>query len=177
MPAVDADARAITKPQVRPFVEVRKGFTSFRDNDVIVAKITPCFENGKAAICRGLMNGLGFGSTEFHVLRSTGAALPEYVYYFTDQESFRDDGAANMTGSVGQKRVPVSWLASVEIPLPPLAEQRRIVAKVEELFGRLNSARERLAKVPTLVKRFRKAVLAAACSGQLHGGLAGGGTA
>ncbi len=167
MPAVSADARAVAHPQIRSFSEVRKGFTSFRDNDVILAKITPCFENGKAAVCRGLLNGIGFGSTEFHVLRSTGAVLPEYIYHFTRQDSFLRDGEANMTGSVGQKRVPANWLASVAIPLPPLAEQRRIVAKVEELLGRMNGARERLAKVPTLLKRFRQSILAAACSGQL----------
>lgn len=167
MPAVDADARAITNPQVRPFAEVRKGFTSFRDNDVILAKITPCFENKKAAVCRGLSNGLGFGSTEFHVLRSNGSVLPEYVYHFTRQESFLRDGESNMTGSVGQKRVPAGWLASVAIPLPPLAEQGRIVAKVEELLGRVSAARARLAKVPALLKRFRQSILAAACSGQL----------
>src|SRR5205823_1940411 len=69
-PAVDADAGAITKPQLRPFTEVRKGFTAFRNEDVIHAKITPCMENGKAAVARGLSNGLGFGSTEFHVFRS-----------------------------------------------------------------------------------------------------------
>jgi type I restriction enzyme S subunit len=167
MPAVDADARAITNPQSRAFAEVRKGFTSFRDNDVILAKITPCFENGKAAACRGLLNGLGFGSTEFHVLRSTGAMLPEYVYHFTRQDSFLRDGAANMTGSVGQKRVPAAWLGSVTVPLPPIAEQRRIVAKVEELLGRVGAARERSARLPVLLKRFRQSLLAAACSGQL----------
>ena len=167
MPAVDADAGAITAPQSRVFATVRKGFTSFRDGDVIVAKITPCFENGKAAICRGLLNGLGFGSTEFHVLRSNGAVTPEYLYHFVRQESFRRDGAENMTGSVGQKRVPADWISSVVIPLPPAAEQKRIVAKVEALLARVSAARERLAKVPTLLKRFRQSVLAAACSGQL----------
>ncbi len=167
MPAVDADARAITNPQVRAFEEVRKGFTSFRDNDVIVAKITPCFENGKAAICRGLVNGLGFGSTEFHVLRADGAVLPEYVYRFVQQDSFLRDGEANMTGSVGQKRVPAVWLGSLRIPLPPLAEQRRIVAQVEALLARVQAARTRLGKGPALLKRFRQSVLAAACSGQL----------
>jgi len=167
MPAVDAEARAITRPQVRTFDEVRKGFTSFRDNDVILAKITPCFENGKAAICQGLLNGLGFGSTEFHVLRSSGAVLPEYVYRFVQQDSFLQDGKANMTGSVGQKRVPAAWLGSIDLPLPPLAEQRRIVAQVEALLARVQAARARLAKVPALLKRFRQSVLAGACSGQL----------
>ncbi len=167
MPAVDADAGAITNPLVRTFAEVRKGFTSFRDNDVILAKITPCFENGKSAICRGLLNGLGFGSTEFHVLRCMGAVLPEYIYHYARQESFRREGAEKMTGSVGQKRVPADWISNVELPVPPLAEQRRIVAKVEELLARVNAARHRLAKVPIILKRFRQSVLATACSGQL----------
>jgi type I restriction enzyme S subunit len=167
MPAVDADAGAITSPLPRAFSQVRKGFTAFANEDVIVAKITPCFENGKAALCRGLTNGLGFGSTEFHVLRSTGVVLPEYVYHFVRQESFRRDGEANMTGSVGQKRVPAEWLKSVEIPFPPLAEQRRIVAKVEAVLARVSAARQRLAKAPALLKRFRQSVLAAACLGKL----------
>ena len=89
MPAVDEEQGAITAPHTRPFAEVRKGYTAFRENDVIMAKITPCMENGKAAIARGLTNGLGFGSTEFHVLRSTGAALPELLYHFILRESFR----------------------------------------------------------------------------------------
>ena len=76
---------------------MRKASPLSRNEDVIVAKITPCFENGKAAICRGLTNGLGFGSTEFHVLRCTDAVIPEYIYHFVRQESFRRDGEANMT--------------------------------------------------------------------------------
>lgn len=100
-------------------------------------------------------------------MRPTGAALPELLYHFTRQERFLREGQANMTGSVGQKRVPAAWLSKVAIPLPPLAEQKRIVAKVEELLARVNAARQRLAKVPALVKRFRQSVLAAACSGQL----------
>jgi type I restriction enzyme, S subunit len=167
MAAVDADNGAITSPQTRNCGEVRNGFTAFRDGDVIVAKITPCMENGKAAICRGLVNGRGFGSTEFHVLRPTEAVLAEYVYYLVRQVSFRREAAENMTGSVGQKRVPAEYLANVELPLPPLAEQKRIVAKVEELLARVNAARARLAKAPALLKRFRQSVLAAACSGQL----------
>ncbi len=131
MPAVDADRGGITAPQTRRFGEVRKGFTAFRNGDVIVAKITPCMENGKAAVARDLENAYGFESTEFHVLRPTAAILAEYVYHFVRQKSFRRDAAENMTGSVGQKRVPVDYFQTVEIPLPPLAEQERIVAKVE----------------------------------------------
>jgi type I restriction enzyme, S subunit len=115
MPAVDAEKGAITKPEARPFGKVRKGYTSFREDDVIMAKITPCMENGKAAIARALHNGLGFGSTEFHVFRSNGAILPDFLYHFIRQESFRKAAEHEMTGSVGQKRVPASFLDSVEI--------------------------------------------------------------
>lgn len=167
MPAVDADAGAIAAPETRAFAEVRRGFTSFRDGDVIMAKITPCMENGKAAVAHGLENGLGFGSTEFHVLRPSDAVLAEYVYHFIRQESFREAAAAEMTGSVGQKRVPAEFLRQAEIPLPPLAEQKRIVAKVEQLLGRVREVRDRLARVPLILKRFRQSVLAAACSGRL----------
>lgn len=167
MPGVDADRGAITTPQERPFSEVRRGYTCFQDDDVIMAKITPCMENGKAAIAHGLTNGLGFGSTEFHVLRSNGAVLPEYVYSFIRQKSFRRAAEAEMTGSVGQKRVPQSFLEDTELPLPPKDEQKRIVEKVEQLLTRVNAARQRLARVPIILKLFRQAVLAAACSGRL----------
>src|ERR1041385_4362464 len=126
MPAVDETLGAISKPDLRPFSKVRKGYTAFRDGDVIMAKITPCMENGKAAIARGLQNDIGFGSTEFHVLRSNGTVLPEYVYHCIRQEAFRRAAEDEMTGSVGQKRVPVSFLEQAELPLPPLAEQKRI---------------------------------------------------
>ena len=167
MPAVDADKGAITAPQERRFSDVRKGFTSFQDDDVIMAKITPCMENGKAAVASGLTNGLGFGSTEFHVLRSNGAVMPRFLYHFVRQESFRRAAESQMTGSVGQKRVPTTFLEQSELPLPPLSEQRRIVEKVEQLLASVNAARERLVRVPDILKRFRQAVLIAACSGRL----------
>lgn len=167
MPSVDADRGTIINPLIRPFAEVRKGFTSFREDDVIVAKITPCMENGKAAIARGLRNGLGFGSTEFHVLRPNGAVLPEYVYSYLRQESFRSAAEMEMTGSVGQKRVPAEFIRLARMPLPPLAEQARIVRRIVELTARVDTARERLAKVPAIIKAFRQAVLFAACSGLL----------
>jgi type I restriction enzyme, S subunit len=167
MPAVDADSGAITQSVDRPYTEVSKGFTAFRDGDVIMAKITPCMENGKAAIARCLTSGLGFGSTEFHVLRPMERVLAEYVYYFIRQESFRQAAEMEMTGSVGQKRVPADFIENAEIPLPPLAEQKRIVEAIERLTARVDAARARLAAVPTILKRFRQAVLAAACSGRL----------
>src|SRR5665213_4093866 len=96
MPAVDEYLGAVTKSLSRPFAEVRKGFTAFQEDDVIMAKITPCRENGKAAVVRNLENGLGFGSTEFHVFRSNGAVLPEYVYQYIRQESYRRDAESEI---------------------------------------------------------------------------------
>ncbi|MBZ5489885.1 MAG: restriction endonuclease subunit S [Acidobacteriia bacterium] len=167
MPAVDADLGAITKAEKRPFVKVRKGYTAFRDNDVLMAKITPCMENGKAAVARGLENGLGFGSTEFHVFRSNGAILPDYLYHFIRQDSFRRSAENEMTGSVGQKRVPVDFLEETSIPVPPLPEQERIIQKLNQLVNNTRLVRNRLHKLPKILKHLREAVLAAACSGKL----------
>lgn len=127
MSAVDEDSGVISKPETRSFTEVAKGYTSFRERDVLFAKVTPCMENGKAAVARDLENGLGFGSTEFHVLRPTGVVLPEYVFSFIRQKAFRDRAAAAFVGTGGLQRVPPDFLSRVKIPLPTLPEQQRIV--------------------------------------------------
>lgn len=107
---------------------VLQGFTYFKDGDVIVAKITPCFENGKGAFCNELVNGIGFGSTEFHVLRPYRDYAPQFIYYVTYSYPFRSIGAALMQGSAGQKRVPDEFVKDFTIAWPPLAEQRRVAA-------------------------------------------------
>ncbi|NWA04544.1 restriction endonuclease subunit S [Pseudomonas gingeri] len=127
MSAVDEDSGVISKPETRSFTEVAKGYTSFRERDVLFAKVTPCMENGKAAVARDLENGLGFGSTEFHVLRPTSVVLPEYVFSFIRQKAFRDRAAAAFVGTGGLQRVPPDFLSRVKIPLPTLPEQKRIV--------------------------------------------------
>jgi len=127
----DVDAR-IARPAARRFSEVAKGYTQFAERDVIVAKITPCMENGKCAIARNLRNGVGFGSTEFHVLRASKHVLPEWLFYFLRLPETRQQAARNMTGSAGQKRVPAGFLESLEVPLPPVSEQRRIAGQLEQ---------------------------------------------
>ncbi|HHJ13134.1 MAG TPA: restriction endonuclease subunit S [Gammaproteobacteria bacterium] len=127
MSAVDEESGTIQNPHIRPYSEVSKGYTYFKTNDVLFAKITPCMENGKVAIASELVNGIGFGSTEFHVLRSGPEVLPEWIFYFVRREEFRRRAKANFTGSAGQQRVPKHFLETVQIPVPPLSEQRRIV--------------------------------------------------
>ncbi len=169
MPAVSAESGTIEGATERPLADVWKGFTHFADKDVIFAKITPCMENGKIAVAQGLTNGLGCGSTEFHVLRSNGSVLPEFLWRFLRQSSFRKDAEGAMTGAVGQRRVPTDYLRASELPVPPLAEQRRIVAKLDALTARTARARADLDRIPALAARYKQAVLAKAFSGELTG--------
>lgn len=141
MTAVDDQAGTIATPEVRPFKQVQKGYTYFEEGDVLFAKITPCMENGKAAIIRGSLNGFGFGSTEFHVLRPGGSVIPEWIWLFIRQERFRKAAKDSFRGGVGQQRVPKKFLQQHPIPLPPLEEQRRIVARIEELMSRVREAK------------------------------------
>lgn len=115
--------------------EVKKGYTHFADGDVVVAKITPCFQNGKAAVIRGLPSGVGAGTTELHVLRlNSELVVPEYLLVFLRSPGFVERGVATMTGTAGQQRVSREYFTQALLPLPPLAEQHRIVAKVDELM-------------------------------------------
>jgi type I restriction enzyme S subunit len=120
----------------RTWSEIKKGFTHFADGDVVMAKITPCFENAKSAVMRNLVNGVGAGTTELHVFRrGTDLVLPEFVLLYVKTRGFITRGEPRMTGSAGQKRVPREYFATSPFPLPPLAEQKRIVAKVDELMA------------------------------------------
>lgn len=167
MASVNEVSGSIVAPEIREYAKVRGSYTAFQEGDVLFAKITPCMENGKAAIARDLVNGLGFGSSEFHVLRPTDKVLPEFIYQLIRQKSFRAEARDNMTGSVGQARVPTEWLKNFEFELPPIETQREIVGLVSQLQKQMQSTSDRLATIPALLKKFRQSVLAAACSGQL----------
>jgi type I restriction enzyme, S subunit len=104
---------------------------------VLLAKITPCFENGKLGIARGLTNGIGFGSSEYFVLRPNDSLSGEYLYYFLSQDCFRAEGEKTMSGAVGHKRVSKEFIERCQIPLPPISEQQRIVAILDKAFAGL----------------------------------------
>mgnify|MGYP004623286059 FL=1 len=118
---------------IKEYDEVKTGFTYFAENDVLFAKITPCMENGKGAVAKSLRNGIGFGSTEFHVLRPiVGKTDPYWIYTLTAFSQFRMDASNNMTGSAGQRRVPASFLENYRVSLPPIALQEQFAAFVEQ---------------------------------------------
>lgn len=129
-----------TEGNDRPFREVAKGYTYFERGDVLVAKITPCFENGKIAQAR-TRHMQAAGSTEFHVVRPNSEVLEgRYLHYYLRQSLIRIEGERRMTGSGGQRRVPESYLAQLQIPVPPIEEQRRI-AKVLDQADELRAKR------------------------------------
>ncbi len=126
MAAITAETASTDNVQERRYRDVSKGYTPFLDFDLLVAKITPCFENGKIAQAR-LSRRFGFGSTEFHVVRPHPEhADARYLLHFLRQGSIRLAGERRMTGSGGQRRVPANYLSELLVPLPPLPEQRRI---------------------------------------------------
>jgi type I restriction enzyme S subunit len=127
MAAISEDGKLVLE-RSRKLRNVRKGYTYFREADILFAKITPCMENGKRWFAKSLTNGIGFGSTEFHILRPKSQVIPEWIYYFISQQSFREAARRSMRGTAGQKRVPKRFLERVELPVPPLETQRRIVA-------------------------------------------------
>ncbi|NTW56841.1 MAG: restriction endonuclease [Chlorobiaceae bacterium] len=151
----------------RKYKEVKKGYTSFVDGDVIFAKITPCMENGKVAVLDNLVNGIGCGSTEFHVSRPLPGIQNKYLFFYFVQSAFRKEARQNMTGSAGQLRVPANYLKQVSLPIPPLPEQRAIVAKIEQLFSELDNGIASLKTAQEQLKVYRQAVLKQAFEGEL----------
>ena len=158
--------------ELRQWASVKKGYTHFQNGDVLLAKITPCFENGKAGLIRGLPNGIGSGSTEYFVCRTNAGTLDSrYLLAYLKTDDFVHTGAMSMTGSVGHKRVPKEYLLGREIPLAPQREQTRIANQLDTLLTRVQACNDRFAAIPALLKRFRNSVLAAAVSGRLTGDL------
>lgn len=152
----------------RNWGEIKKAYTNFIDGDVIFAKVTPCFENGKAALVEGLPNGIGAGSSELFVLRPSNTEVSaKYILGLIKSRDFMHEGAENMTGAVGLRRVPRHFVESYIVPVPPAVEQNRIAQKLDDLLSQVDNLKARVDAIPTLLKRFRQSVLAAAVSGRL----------
>lgn len=135
--------------QTKKLKEVKSGFTFFQENDVLVAKITPCTENGKGALVSKLENNIGFGSTEFFVLRADKKKLlPKILFHFTQSKDFRINAEKEMTGTSGHRRVPKSFIENYKIPLPPLSEQQKIVSEIEKIEAKIKILETEIAEIP-----------------------------
>ena len=135
MPAIGSGYQNIFTPLIKKWADIKSGFTHFANNDVIFAKITPCFQNRKSVLLHNLENGIGAGTTELYVLRSYGNyVLGKYLLYFVKSPKFIQDGVAIFKGTAGQQRIDGKFVSNYLFPLPPLAEQERIVAKLDELL-------------------------------------------
>ena len=152
MPAVTEHGE-IDATAIKEYDEVKTDFTYFAENDVLFAKIAPCMENGKGAVAKGLRNGVGFGSTEFHVLRPiSGKTNPYWIYTLTAFPQFRIDAANNMTGSAGQRRVPASFLENYQVSLPPMILQQQFAAFVAQVDKSKLAVQKGLQELETLKK-------------------------
>ncbi|WP_018880256.1 restriction endonuclease subunit S [Thioalkalivibrio sp. ALE9] len=145
MPMISTSYDGCHEQEQRPWGEIKKGYTHIAEGDIAIAKITPCFENSKAAVFTNLSNGIGAGTTELHVARPVGDCLnPKFALYFLKSPRFIGEGTKKMTGSAGQKRVPKDYFSQEPIPLPPLQEQHRIVEKVGELMALCDRLEQRV---------------------------------
>lgn len=142
MENVDEVMGAVATVSCEPFSKVKKGYTYFEDGDVIFAKITPCMQNGKHAVLSGLIDGFGFGSTEFHVIRPGEEITSEWIHFSLRRKETLNAAMKTFTGAVGQQRVPESFLEELEIPLPHPDIQNRIVELIKMQLADAELARQ-----------------------------------
>lgn len=135
-------SKTFSTPKERKLQDVSGSYTYFAEDDVLLAKITPCFENGKLGVAKNLKNGVGFGSSEFIVFRTKQDILPDYLFYVLSSDNFREEGKKVMSGAVGHKRVPKEYVENYKILIPPISEQRRIVKILDEKFGAIEELKK-----------------------------------
>ncbi|MFI0352859.1 restriction endonuclease subunit S [Actinomadura sp. 9N407] len=168
MAAVQAETGKMDGTQIVRYADIKKKtLTPFQEGDVLFAKVTPCMENGKIALATRLHGGRGVGSTEFFVLRSRGNVDPRYMMYFLLQQGVRSEAERSMTGAVGLRRVPRPYLENLKIPIPPMPEQRRITAAVEDHLSRLDAGLDGVDRAKRQVPVLWEALLRQAVDGEL----------
>ena len=172
MPCVSDGYRNEHTFETRKWKEIKKGFTHFADGDIGVAKITPCFQNRKSVIFKDLPGGFGAGTTELSIVRVPSSfVLRKYLLWFFKSEYFISNGKKSFTGTAGQQRIHKDYLALCPFPLPTLAEQERIVAKIEELLPLIDRYEQAWSRLGDFNKRFpgdmQKSILQMAIQGKL----------
>ena len=151
---------------VQPWCKAKKGHTQFADGDVAFAKISPCFENRKSMLLNNLPNGIGGGTTELVILRQSHMNQ-KYTFWFISQEQFIRGGIATYSGTVGQQRISMDYVRTYPIPVPPLPEQQRIVDRIENLFAKLDEAKQKAQDALDSFESRKAAILHKAFTGEL----------
>lgn len=134
----------------RPLGELRKSsYTYFQENDIILAKITPCMENGKCALATGLNNQIGMGSSEFHVIRSQSPALNNaFLFHFLNRHEVRQSAEQHMTGASGHRRVPIGFYESLSVPVPSIEKQKEILNQIAEYETQIAACEQKMLSLP-----------------------------
>jgi len=139
MRCIEAETGKIDTHITKPYHEVSKGYHYFQNNDILFAKITPCMENGKIALANNLTNNMGFATTEVYVIRlKNDHLLSKFYLWYLMQPKLRQRARQTMSGSAGQLRMPLAFLSSVLVPVPPLKEQRATAARIESIFSKID---------------------------------------
>ncbi|HCN4342775.1 TPA: restriction endonuclease subunit S [Escherichia coli] len=159
LPMEKLRTNAVTLDETRPIHEVYGGYSYFCDGDILIAKVTPCFENGNIAVANGLVNGIGFGSTEINVLRVNGKGHNRFLYYRLQEEQFRTIAKSEMRGTGGLKRVPTDLFESFTIGLPDTDEQATIAATLDRETARIDALVEKKTRFIELMKEKRQALI------------------
>lgn len=168
MKLVEEIINKIHLTEIRKYEDVLKGsYTPFINGDVIFAKVTPCMENGKIAIVDNLKNGIGFGSSEFHVLRAGDKVMSNFIFYYLVQDRFRHEAANEMTGAVGLRRVPKQFIENYSIPLPSIKEQQLIVQELESKLTVCDKLEETISQSLQQAETLRQSILKKAFEGKL----------
>ena len=168
MKLVEEIINKIHLTETKKFKDAQKGsYTPFINGDIIFAKVTPCMENGKVAVVDNLKNGIGYGSSEFHVLRCSDELLNKYLFYFVVQDRFRNEAQHAMTGAVGLRRVPKQFIENHAIPVPPFAEQQKIVQEIESRLSVCDKIEETITNSLKQAEALRQSILKKAFEGKL----------
>lgn len=153
--------------ETRKIKDVYQGYTYFEDDDVLIAKVTPCFENQNMAIAANLVNGIGFGSSEIYVLRTEAEGLNQFLLYRLQESVFMQLGAGAMTGAGGLRRVPSDFINDFQFALPPINEQQEIVAYIEKMKNTFNDLVYKAEQAIQLMQERRTALISAAVTGKI----------
>ena len=143
------------------------GYTYFRDGDIIMAKVTPCFENGNIAIVNGLLNGIGFGTTELHVLRCNNKCYNKFLFYYLQSDVFKSKGISEMYGVAGLKRIPTDFVLNYKLGIPDYQEQKQITLYLDTIVDKINTLISDIQTQIDKLKEYRQSIISEAVTGKI----------